>query len=81
MTGPWRLLPEGIRFDPLTMSGPAANFVDIGARHSTGSALPPTVQFRGSAINVSTDVAYQVFAPDGTLRKARPDPPSACRGR
>lgn len=71
MAGPWRLLPEGIRFDPGTLTGPAPNFVDMSLPPSTPSALPP-IQFRGSALTVSTDFAYQVFAPDGTLTKGAP---------
>jgi prepilin-type N-terminal cleavage/methylation domain-containing protein len=71
VTAPWKQLPEGIRFDPRTLSGPPANFVDMSTPPSTPSALPP-IQFRGGALNVSTDVAYQVFAPDGTLTKGAP---------
>jgi prepilin-type N-terminal cleavage/methylation domain-containing protein len=72
LAAPWRLLPEGIRFDPTApLTGPA-NFVDMSPPPSIPSALPPSVQFRGSTLNLSTDVAYQVFAPDGTLTKGAP---------
>jgi len=72
MTAPWRSLPEGVRFDPGTLTGPAANFVDMNTPPSIPSPLPGTVQFRGQTINLPADVAYQVFAPDGTLTKRDP---------
>jgi prepilin-type N-terminal cleavage/methylation domain-containing protein len=71
MTAPWRLLPEGIRFDPRAVTGPA-NFLDMSSVPSTPSALPTSVQFRGSSVALGTDAAYQIFAPDGTLTKADP---------
>ena len=72
MTAPWRSLPEGVRFDPDPLTGPAANFVNISPRPSIPLPLPATVQFRGQTINLPSDVAYQVFAPDGTLTKRDP---------
>lgn len=71
MTATWRFLPEGIKFVPGTFTG-LANFVDMSSPPSIPLALPATVPFRGSAINLSTDVAYQVFAPDGTLTRGAP---------
>ena len=71
MTAPWRVLPEGIRFDPRTVTGPA-NFVDTSSRPSTPSPLPASIQFRGSAVALNSDSAYQIFAPDGTLTKGDP---------
>jgi prepilin-type N-terminal cleavage/methylation domain-containing protein len=71
MTAPWRVLPEGIRFDPRAVAGPA-NFVDTSSRPSTPSPLPASIQFRGSAVALSSDAAYQIFAPDGTLTKGDP---------
>ena len=70
MATPWRVLPDGIRFDPDAFSGPAANFVDMSAPPSTPSPLP-AIPFRGAALNLS-DVAFQIFAPDGTLTKGTP---------
>ncbi len=72
MLTPWRTLPEGIRFDPGTLTGPAANFVAMTPAPSVPSPLPPTIRFRGGNINLGSDAAYQVFAPDGTLTKAAP---------
>jgi hypothetical protein len=66
------LLPEGIRFNPGTLNGPAANFVDMITPPSIPSALPATVPFRGSNVSLNSDAAYQVFAPDGTLTKQAP---------
>ena len=71
MTAPWRVLPEGIRFDPRAVTGPA-NFVDTSSRPSTPSPLPASIQFRGSAVALNSDAAYQIFAPDGTLTKGDP---------
>jgi prepilin-type N-terminal cleavage/methylation domain-containing protein len=73
MTAPWRVLPEGIRFDPRAVpeSGPA-NFVDTSSRPSTPLPLPASIQFRGSAVALNSDSAYQIFAPDGTLTKGNP---------
>jgi prepilin-type N-terminal cleavage/methylation domain-containing protein len=71
MTAPWRVLPEGIRFDPRAVAGPA-NFVDTSSRPSTPSPLPASIQFRGSAVALSSEAAYQIFAPDGTLTKGDP---------
>jgi prepilin-type N-terminal cleavage/methylation domain-containing protein len=67
MAGPWRLLPDGIRFDPRPVAGPV-NFLDMNTPPATPAALPP-VPFRGSSV---TNSAYQIFAPDGTLTKAAP---------
>jgi prepilin-type N-terminal cleavage/methylation domain-containing protein len=72
MTAQWRLLPDGIRFDSRTLTDPVANFLEMTPPPSTPSALPATVLFRGSPISLSADVAYQVFAPDGTLTKGAP---------
>ena len=69
MFAPWRFLPEGVRFDPGTLTGPAANFVDMSTPPPTPSTLPSSLQFRGLAVN---GVAYQIFAPDGTLTKGAP---------
>lgn len=71
MTAPWRVLPEGIRFDPRAVAGPA-NFVDTSSRPSTPLPLPASIQFRGSAVALNSDAAYQIFAPDGTLTKGDP---------
>ncbi len=72
MTAPWRLLPDGIRFDPRTSPGPAANFLDMSSPPSGPSALSGTVQFRGGPVALSGAVAYQTYAPDGTLTKGAP---------
>ena len=68
---PWRLLPEGIRFDPRTVAGPS-NFVDTSSRPSAPSPLPTSIKFRGSSLALNTDTAYQIFAPDGALTKGNP---------
>ncbi len=65
LAAPWKQLPDGIRFDPRTLPGPA-NFVDMSTPPSIPSTLP-AIQFRGSTLNASTDVAFQIYAPDGTL--------------
>ena len=74
MIAPWRSLPDGVKFDPGVFTGSAANFI-----YPNGSGAPPipsplpvTVQFRGQAIDTTDDVAYQVFAPDGTFTKGTP---------
>jgi prepilin-type N-terminal cleavage/methylation domain-containing protein len=64
---PWRTLPAGVRFDPNAVTNPAVNF--LTASPSPPFALPTSVQFRGQPINLTTDAAYQIFAPDGTLRR------------
>jgi prepilin-type N-terminal cleavage/methylation domain-containing protein len=71
MTAPWRLLPDGIRFDPRSLAGPA-NFLDMTSLPSTPLALPASIQFRGSALSLSADTAYQIFASDGRLTKGAP---------
>ena len=49
MAAPWRVLPEGIRFDPRAVSAGPANFVDTASsRPSTPLPLPASIQFRGS---------------------------------
>jgi len=72
MIAPWRSLPEGVRFDPGTLTGSVANFVDMSPPPRTPSTLPSSVQFRGLAISLASGVAYQIFAPDGTLTKGAP---------
>ena len=74
MLAPWRLLPEGVRFDPSApIVSPAANFLSMSpAPPSSPSALPSSVQFRGNTVDLTNDVAYQIFGPDGTLTKAAP---------
>ena len=71
MAAPWRLLPEGIRFDPRTVTGPA-NFLDMNSVPSTPLSLPSPIQFRGGPVTPGTGAAYQIFAPDGTLTKGDP---------
>jgi prepilin-type N-terminal cleavage/methylation domain-containing protein len=71
MAAPWRLLPDGIRFDPRSMTGPA-NFLDMSSLPSTPLALPSPVQFRGRPVTLGTGAAYQIFAPGGTLTKGNP---------
>jgi prepilin-type N-terminal cleavage/methylation domain-containing protein len=71
LAAPWRLLPQGIRFDPRSMTGPA-NFLDMSSLPSTPLALPSPIQFRGRPVTLGTGAAYQIFAPDGTLTKASP---------
>jgi prepilin-type N-terminal cleavage/methylation domain-containing protein len=71
MAAPWRLLPDGIRFDPRTVTGPA-NFLDLNNLPSTPLSLPSPIQFRGSPVALGTGAAYQIFAPDGTLTKGNP---------
>ena len=42
MAAPWRLLPEGIRFDPqLAVSAPSLNFADAVNNPAVPLALPP----------------------------------------
>ena len=69
---PWRFLPEGVRFDPGTLTGPALNFVASGNNPTPPSPLPGSIQFRGLTVNLPSGVAYQVYAPDGTLTKGAP---------
>jgi prepilin-type N-terminal cleavage/methylation domain-containing protein len=72
MAAPWRLLPDGIRFDPdLTVTTPTLNFADSGNNPALPVALP-SVPFRGQAVNLSSQAAFQIFAPDGTLTKGAP---------
>jgi prepilin-type N-terminal cleavage/methylation domain-containing protein len=72
MLAPWRSLPEGVRFDPgAPVIAPAANFLDMVSR-PLPSPLPSSVQFRGQAVNLASDAAYQIFAPDGTLTRGEP---------
>jgi prepilin-type N-terminal cleavage/methylation domain-containing protein len=72
MLAPWRSLPEGVRFDPgAPVTAPAENFLSA-TPPSSPLALPGTVQFHGQPVNVPNDVAYQIFAPDGTLTKGTP---------
>jgi prepilin-type N-terminal cleavage/methylation domain-containing protein len=71
MLVPWRLLPEGVRFDPDAVTAPAANFALASNNPHPPSALP-SIQFRGQAVNLASDVAYQIFAPDGTLTRGEP---------
>jgi prepilin-type N-terminal cleavage/methylation domain-containing protein len=71
VAAPWKLLPEGIRFDPgAPVALPAVNFV--GSNPGLPVALPGTTPFRGQTVNLAADVVYQVFAPDGTLTKGAP---------
>ncbi len=74
MLAPWRSLPEGVRFDPgAPVIAPAANFLSMSPTPpSSPSAFPGSVQFRGKAVDLTDDVAYQIFAPDGTLTKGAP---------
>ena len=71
MTAPWRLLPDGIRFDPRSVAGPA-NFLDMGSPPSSPRTLPAAIPFRGNLIPVGTGAAYQIFASDGRLTKGDP---------
>ena len=49
MAAPWRLLPDGIRFDPdLTVATPTLNFADSSNNPGLPVALP-SVPFRGQA--------------------------------
>ena len=74
MIAPWRSLPDGVKFDPGVLTGSAANFIYSNGSDAppAPSSLPGTVPFRGQAVNTADDVAYQVFAPDGTLTKGAP---------
>ena len=74
MIAPWRSLPDGVKFDPGVFTGSAANFIYSNGTDAppAPSSLPSTVQFRGQAVNMANNVAYQVFAPDGTLTKGAP---------
>lgn len=74
MLAPWRSLPEGVRFDPgAPVIAPAANFLSMTPTPpSSPSAFPSSVQFRGEAVDLTNDVAYQIFAPDGTLTRGAP---------
>jgi prepilin-type N-terminal cleavage/methylation domain-containing protein len=70
---PWRLLPEGIRFDP---SPSPDNFVTI-ANSRTGTAgqsLPTAFPFRGTPLDLTSasDVRVQIFQADGTLVAGEP---------
>jgi prepilin-type N-terminal cleavage/methylation domain-containing protein len=74
MVGPWRLLPDGVKFDPGIFTGSTSNFIYLNPSDSppSPSSLPSTVQFRGQAVDTTNDVAYQIFGPDGTLTKGAP---------
>ena len=70
---PWRLLPEGIRFDPTPSTD---NFVTI-ANSRTGTAgqsLPIAFPFRETLLDLTSasEVRVQIFQPDGTLAGERP---------
>jgi hypothetical protein len=67
---PWRSLPEGVRFDPAPVKAPALNFLDMSKPLPLPLAI--AVQFRGKAVDLASDVAYQIFAPDGTLTRGEP---------
>jgi prepilin-type N-terminal cleavage/methylation domain-containing protein len=72
MVAPWRLLPEGIRFDPqLAVSTPALNFANAANNPGVPVTLP-SVPFRGQSVDLNSATAFQVFAPDGTLTKGAP---------
>ena len=72
VAAPWRLLPEGIRFDPnLVVTSPTLNFANTGNNPGLPAALP-SINFRGQTVDLSSDAAFQVFAPDGTLTKGAP---------
>ena len=72
MAAQWRLLPDGIRFDPnLTVASPTLNF----ANSSNNPGVPvtlPSVTFRGQSVDLNSATAFQIFAPDGTLTKGAP---------
>jgi prepilin-type N-terminal cleavage/methylation domain-containing protein len=74
MVAPWRSLPDGVKFDPGVFTGFAANFIYANGTDipPTPLSLPTTVQFRGQNVDMTNHVAYQVFAPDGTLTKEAP---------
>jgi prepilin-type N-terminal cleavage/methylation domain-containing protein len=74
MIAPWRSLPDGVRFDPGVFTGSATNFVYSNPSGSppSPSPLPSTVQFRGQTVNITNDVVYQIFGPDGTLTRGAP---------
>ena len=72
VAAPWRLLPEGIRFDPnLVVTSPTLNFANTGNNPGLPAALP-SINFLGQTVNLSSDAAFQIFAPDGTLTKGVP---------
>jgi prepilin-type N-terminal cleavage/methylation domain-containing protein len=67
MLAPWRLLPDGIRFD----NSESSNFLTI-ANSRKGIAkeeLPRSISFHGKPIDLTStsDVRVQIFQPDGTL--------------
>ena len=65
---PWRLLPEGIRFDPTQSPD---NFVTIANSliKVADSDLPSAFPFRGTSLDLTStsEVRAQIFQPDGTL--------------
>ncbi len=72
MIAPWRSLPEGVRFDPdAPVAAPVVNFLS-NPKPSSPSNLPGTIPFHGTPVDVANGVAYQIFAPDGTLTKGSP---------
>jgi prepilin-type N-terminal cleavage/methylation domain-containing protein len=72
MAAPWRLLPDGIRFDPnLTVVTPTLNFANSSNNPGVPVTLPAVI-FRGQSVDLNSGTAFQVFAPDGTLTKAAP---------
>ena len=79
MAAPWRFLPDGIRFDPRTVAGPA-NFLNMTPAPAIPLALPGTIQFRGTSVTLSGGTAFQIFAPDGALTQGRSGPPAARGG-
>jgi prepilin-type N-terminal cleavage/methylation domain-containing protein len=71
IVAPWRFLPDGIRFDPRPVAGPA-NFLNMSPPPAAPLPLPASIQFRGNSVTLSGGAAYQIFAPDGTLTKGNP---------
>jgi prepilin-type N-terminal cleavage/methylation domain-containing protein len=68
MLAPWRLLPEGIRFDD---SESPTNFLTIAnSRNGIASKdLPNSIPFHGKPVDLASksDFRAQIFQPDGTL--------------
>ena len=68
MHAPWRVLPDGIRFDN---SQSPLSFLAIGnSRKRIGDEkLPNSIPFRGKSVDLTSesDVRVQIFQPDGTV--------------
>jgi prepilin-type N-terminal cleavage/methylation domain-containing protein len=69
---PWRLLPEGIRFDPT--ESPDNFMTSTNSRRGTaGQDLPTRYPFRETSLDLTStsDARAQIFQPDGTLAGGR----------